>query len=58
MIEVNKNKCLRCGGCISLCAVSALMLTEHGIKCDINKCVNCEACVRFCPVDALKIKDE
>ncbi|MFH1445554.1 MAG: 4Fe-4S binding protein [Nanoarchaeota archaeon] len=55
MIEVNKDKCARCGGCVGVCPTSALTLLEHGITCS-DKCIDCEFCVRFCPVDALKVK--
>lgn len=52
MIKVDEKKCLRCGGCVGVCPVSALTLTEHGIKCD-QKCTNCGICINFCPVGAL-----
>ena len=57
MIESDKDKCMRCGGCVSVCPVSALTLSEHGISCS-EKCIKCGSCVRFCPVDALKLKEE
>ncbi len=53
MIETDKNLCLRCGGCVAVCPVAALKLTEHGIECS-EKCINCKACVNFCPVAAMK----
>ena len=55
MIEVKKELCLRCGGCVATCPKAALTLTEHGLECD-NKCVSCGTCVNFCPVGALKVK--
>ncbi|MBN2101606.1 MAG: 4Fe-4S binding protein [Candidatus Aenigmarchaeota archaeon] len=57
MITVNRDKCARCGGCVSVCPVSALTLTEHGIECD-KKCINCSTCVKFCPVHALSLKKD
>jgi ferredoxin len=57
MIEADKSKCLRCGGCIVTCPKAALTLTEHGITCSPD-CVDCRTCVNFCPVGALKVKDE
>ncbi|RLJ05925.1 MAG: ferredoxin [Candidatus Aenigmatarchaeota archaeon] len=53
MIEVDRKKCLRCGGCVSVCPATALTLTEHGITVNDN-CNNCGICVNFCPVEALK----
>ncbi|RLI98399.1 MAG: ferredoxin [Candidatus Aenigmatarchaeota archaeon] len=57
MIKVDTDKCLRCGGCVGVCPVSALELTEHGIKCS-GRCTSCKSCVNFCPVGALSIKDD
>ena len=53
MISTNREKCLRCGGCVGVCPVSALSLGEHGIECS-EKCINCGACIQFCPMGAIK----
>jgi len=58
MIKVNKSLCLRCGGCVGVCPVSALTLSEHGIECDRERCTKCRICITFCPVGALKLEDE
>ena len=42
---------------MGVCPVSALELTEHGIKCS-GRCTSCKSCVNFCPVGALSIKDD
>jgi len=55
---VNKEKCLRCGGCASICPKNALELTEQGIIRDEKKCINCGICEKFCPVGAIKVKKE
>jgi len=31
MFKWNRDKCLRCGGCVSICPKNALELTEQGI---------------------------
>jgi Fe-S-cluster-containing hydrogenase component 2 len=52
-VNVNREKCIYCGGCTSVCPASALELKETGIDIDIKKCINCGKCVRFCPAGAL-----
>ncbi|MCD6216158.1 MAG: ferredoxin [Candidatus Aenigmatarchaeota archaeon] len=52
---INKEKCLKCGGCVSVCPVQALKL-ESELKCDNDKCIKCKACINFCPVGALKLE--
>jgi ferredoxin len=56
MIQADKNKCTRCGGCVGVCPVSALTLTEHGLECS-EKCVDCGNCINFCPMGALSKKE-
>jgi len=55
-VVADKNKCLRCGGCVGVCPHLALDLKEHGIVCDAEKCVSCGICVKFCPVEALSLE--
>jgi Fe-S-cluster-containing hydrogenase component 2 len=56
VVSADKDKCLRCGGCVSVCPKNALNLSEHGIICDPKLCITCKICVNFCPVAALKAK--
>ncbi|MFB6089147.1 MAG: DUF362 domain-containing protein [Candidatus Aenigmatarchaeota archaeon] len=58
MWEIDKEKCLRCGGCVSVCPTGALDLTEHGIEIDKEKCIECGNCEDFCPVGSIKITEE
>ena len=58
MFKWNKDKCLRCGGCVGVCPKEALELKEVGIICDSSKCINCGNCEKFCPVEAIKIIKE
>ena len=54
-LEIDKNKCCYCGGCVGVCPRDALTLMETYISVDEAKCIGCGACVKFCPVDALKL---
>ncbi len=54
----DKNKCLRCGGCVAVCPTQALELTENGIEWDESRCIHCGICEEFCPVKAIKVKKE
>ncbi len=58
MIETDRNKCLRCSGCVGVCPHSALTLKEHGIECDSEKCVSCGLCEAFCPMGAIRVVKE
>lgn len=54
-LKINKDKCIRCFGCISVCPVQALQAAGDGPKWDKSKCIGCNGCVDFCPVGALKL---
>lgn len=56
--SVDRDKCMYCGGCVSICPTDALELMETFIKVDEDTCVGCGSCIRFCPVGALYEKDE
>ena len=56
MIRTDREKCLRCGGCVAVCPVDALTLSEHGISCS-RKCTSCRICIGFCPVKAIELDD-
>jgi ferredoxin len=51
-IEVNQNKCLRCGLCVGSCPENAIFLREVELVFN-DDCVFCGTCVRLCPVGAL-----
>ena len=54
---VNNEKCLRCGGCVSVCPQNCINLHEvKGIQIEKRKCTSCSICVKFCPVGALFLK--
>jgi|GEM_PF-2231730 len=53
MIQVNRDTCCYCGGCVGVCPVDALELEETVLKVS-EKCTECGICAKFCPVGALK----
>ncbi|PIT85084.1 ferredoxin [Candidatus Micrarchaeota archaeon CG10_big_fil_rev_8_21_14_0_10_59_7] len=54
--KVDKSKCFYCGGCVSLCPVTALTLVETNVVCDESKCTKCGICVKGCPCRAIKVE--
>jgi len=54
--EITKERCLRCGACVSVCPVLALELREPGILNDSGKCTLCPICEKVCPVGAIRVE--
>jgi len=49
-IEIDRDKCIECGACISLCGVKALFYGEDfSVDFDENKCIYCLLCMDACP---------
>ncbi len=55
---VIKDKCVRCGGCASICPVGAIELTDEGAKINKDLCIECGSCMGICPVEAIKLSEE
>ncbi len=55
-IDLNKESCVDCGLCVSLCPVSAFKLdNEFHLQFDKESCILCEVCVKGCPTRAITI---
>ena len=54
--NVDKIKCLSCGGCISVCPQDALTMFSGKPLVDEEKCNSCAICIRVCPIGAISGK--
>jgi ferredoxin len=57
LIEVDSEKCVNCGACITLCPVEAITMDEEAsVVFNKEKCLGstCSACVDACPSRAIK----
>lgn len=53
---LNRDACMDCGACLSLCPTKALRFNpEYRLELDKEKCVYCKLCIEACPVRALSI---
>ncbi|MCS4541711.1 MAG: 4Fe-4S binding protein [Euryarchaeota archaeon] len=55
MIQINRELCTYCGGCVCVCPTGALELIETYVEVDNEKCNNCGICSGFCPMGAIKL---
>jgi L-aspartate semialdehyde sulfurtransferase ferredoxin len=56
-IIVDKEQCMDCGACTSICITQALMLDKNNYQLifDKDKCILCGFCQNCCPVNAIKL---
>jgi uncharacterized protein (DUF362 family)/Pyruvate/2-oxoacid:ferredoxin oxidoreductase delta subunit len=55
-------KCVRCGGCVSICPPKALSFVPDAkapsgkrVRIDYEKCIRCYCCHEVCPEDAIRL---
>lgn len=54
MYKINKEKCAKCGTCLSACTSEAIKTNSDGsFEIDNAKCIECGACKAVCPNDAI-----
>jgi len=56
LLMVDKDKCIGCGVCESVCRFGAIKMVDGKSVIDEKKCTKCGACENVCPVQAIKIK--
>lgn len=57
-VKVDKEECISCGACYSLCPVNAIKVNEDfSVTFNDEKCLGsaCQLCVDACPVRAIKV---
>jgi len=55
VIEIDYEKCISCGACVSPCPVQAIkQKPEWDIELDEERCIRCLICVNACPVRAIR----
>ncbi len=55
-INLEREKCIDCGACVSLCPVGALVMKNFEFGVEEEKCILCGRCINSCPFKALSIK--
>lgn len=57
LITRNKEECIDCGACISVCPSRVFSFGEDwSLETDTQKCVRCGICIDMCPHQALSIE--
>lgn len=55
-LEIDRDTCVQCAGCVALCPTQALDMLGLDLRCADPLCIGCDLCVRFCPVVALALE--
>ncbi|MCL2141717.1 MAG: 4Fe-4S binding protein [Methanimicrococcus sp.] len=58
LILRNKNECVECGGCISVCPAGVFAFDKDwNLTDDTQKCIKCGLCIGMCPHQALSFEN-
>jgi ferredoxin len=52
LIQIDTEKCVRCGGCVDLCPPAAIAFENDVVVIDPQICLECETCIKVCPMKA------
>jgi Fe-S-cluster-containing hydrogenase component 2 len=50
---VEKDSCMYCGSCASVCPSNAIIVTDYDIQVT-DECTDCKTCVQACPMGAIQ----
>ena len=50
---IEKDACMYCGCCASVCPVTAITVTDYDIRVN-DDCTDCKTCVKACPMGAIQ----
>lgn len=53
LIQVDQEKCIRCGLCADVCPTSVINMGNQGPQATVQRCIACGHCVAVCPQAAL-----
>ena len=57
-LELNSEKCIGCGMCMTVCPHGVFQKQESKVKiADKDACMECGACKRNCPVQAINVRE-
>lgn len=55
VIEIDYEKCISCGACVSSCPVQAMKQDpQWEVELNEERCIRCLICVNACPVKAVR----
>jgi ferredoxin len=53
-VEIDEEKCISCGACVSSCPVGAITMdSDWNISFNEEKCVGCKICITACPLQVV-----
>lgn len=52
-VVVDKDQCIGCSACVSVCPVSVIVMTDEGKAFVEDGCIDCLTCVGACPTGAI-----
>jgi ferredoxin len=54
-LDVDKEKCNKCGQCVELCPINNIHMEEGEYPVNLRDCAYCQRCTSFCPNGAISV---